>query len=37
MYDSHFNEVAVARSGNRKSCFANNSLANHFRAKSKEG
>ena len=37
MYDSHFGEVAVARSGNRKSCFVNNSLGTHFRAKSKEG
>ena len=37
MYDNDFGKVAVAKSGNRKSYFVNNSLGTHFRAKSKEG
>ena len=37
MYDNDFGEVAVVRSGNRKSNFFNNSLGTHFRAKSNEG
>ena len=37
MYDNDFGKVTVARSGNWKSIFFNNSLGTHFTAKSNEG